>query len=241
MYDPNSHKVFFSRDVVFNESKFIEADKDNKVDDDDELLPIEMEQCNEIMEQNENIEENQNIEQNERKSLRTRKIPNHYGEWVNVCKNLEPRSLSEALSGENGKDWNNAMANEINSLKENEVWDLVTLPEGRKTIGCKWVFKTKIDADGEIDRYKARLVAQGYNQKYGIDYDETFSPVVRFESIRTIIALAAKYGLKLHQMDVKSAFLNGELKEEIFMKQPEGFIVKGKETHVCKLKRVFMV
>ena len=90
------------------------------------------------------------------------------------------------------------------------------------------MYKTKCDANGNVERYKARLVAQGYSQKYGIDYDETFSPVVRFESVRTVIALAAKYNLELHQMDVKTAFLNGELKEDIYMKQPEGFIKKIK-------------
>ena len=115
------------------------------------------------------------------------------------------------------EEWTEAMKNEIDSLKKNDVWDLVELPKGRKAIGCKWIYKTKLDADGEIERYKVRLVAQGCNQKYGIDYDETPSPVVRFKSICTVIALAASFGLKLHQMDVKTAFLNGELKEEIFI------------------------
>ena len=122
-------------------------------------------------------------------------------------------------------------------MKENDVWDLVKLPEGRKATGSKWVFKTKHDAEGNIERYKARLVAQGYNQKYGIDYDETFCPVVRFESIRTIIALAAILNLKLRQLDITTAFLNGWLKEDIYMKQPKGFEIGGKENLVCKLKR----
>ena len=129
------------------------------------------------------------------------------------------------------------MQSEMKSLSDNEVWELVKLPEGRKAIGCKWIFKTKIDGEGNIERYKARLVAQGFTQKFGVDYDQTFSPVVSFESIRSILAIAAKNGLKLHQMDVKTAFLNGELDEEIFLKQPEGFVVKGYEDHVCKLKR----
>ena len=92
------------------------------------------------------------------------------------------------------------------------------------------------DAEGKVERYKARLVAQGFAQRHGQDYDETFCPVVRFESVRTVIALAAKYGLKLHQMDITTAFLNGDLKESIYMKQPEGYAVKGKEKLVCKLK-----
>ena len=109
----------------------------------------------------------------------------------------------------------------MESLRGNEVCNLVKLPEDRKTFGSKWVFKVKVGPDSSIERYKARLVAQGYLQKYGLDYDETFSPVVRTESVRTVIALAAKNNLLLHQMDVTTAFLNGILEEEMYMKQPE--------------------
>ena len=104
-------------------------------------------------------------------------------------------------------------------------------------MSSKWIFKCKIGATGNIDRYKARLVAQGYSQRPGVDYEETFSPVVRFESLRMIAALAAQTNLQLHQMDVKTAFLNGELKETVYMKQPEGYEEKAKEDLVCKLKR----
>ena len=114
------------------------------------------------------------------------------------------------------------------------MWDLVELPEGRKTVGSKWVFKLKHNADGVMERHKARLVAQGFSQKHGLDYDERFSPVVRFESLRTVIALSVQNSLKLLQMDVTTAFLNGELEEE---GQPDGFIAKGQEGFVCKLKR----
>jgi hypothetical protein len=98
------------------------------------------------------------------------------------------------------------------------------LPTNKNVVNSKWVFKLKRGADGSVTQYKVRLVAQGYSQRFGDDYDETFSPVVRFESIRTIIALAVSSELCLHQMDVTSAFLNGELEEEIYMKQPLGFI-----------------
>ena len=125
----------------------------------------------------------------------------------------------------------------MESLHVNEVWDLVELPKDKKTVGSKWVFKTKRSANGTVERHKARLVAQGYSQRYGQDYDETFSPVVRFESLRTVIALAVQNGLKLCQMDVTTTFLNGELKEEVYMKQPEGYAIKGKENLVCKLKK----
>ena len=108
----------------------------------------------------------------------------------------------------------------MKSLKDNDVWDLVPLPAGRKTVGSKWVYKIKTGSDGLIQRYKARLVAQGYTQKFGTDYDETFCPVIRQESLRVLMALSVQHGLQLHQMDVTTAFLNGTLEEEVFMRQP---------------------
>lgn len=110
------------------------------------------------------------------------------------------------------------------------------LPEGRKAIGCEWVFRVKYNDEGQIDRFKGRLVAQGYSQKYGIDYDETFSPAARFSSIRTILAFAVEMGMQIHQMNVVTAFLNGELKEAIYMQQPPGYTQPGKEELVCKLR-----
>uniref|UniRef100_A0A2N9GLJ3 Uncharacterized protein n=1 Tax=Fagus sylvatica TaxID=28930 RepID=A0A2N9GLJ3_FAGSY len=129
-----------------------------------------------------------------------------------------------------------AMQKEMSSMDKNNVWELVDLPPGRKTIGNKWVLKVKRKADGSIDRYKARLVAKSYSQREGIDYEDTFSPVVRFASIRLILSIVAKQALELFQMDVKTAFLNGELDEEIYMGQPAGFEVQGHERKVCYLK-----
>ncbi|KAA0033370.1 Retrovirus-related Pol polyprotein from transposon TNT 1-94 [Cucumis melo var. makuwa] len=114
-------------------------------------------------------------------------------------------------------------------MNDNEVWDLVELPKESKRIECKWVFKTKRDSNGNIEQYKARLVTKGYIQKDDIGYKETFSPVSKKNSLRIIMALVAHYDLELHQMDVKTAFLNGNLDEEVFMDQPEGFMVEGKE------------
>ena len=114
---------------------------------------------------------------------------------------------------------------------------MVDLPFGCKAIGNKWVLKIKRKADGTVERYKARLVAKGYTQQEGIDYEETFSPVVRFTSIRLILAIVAHLDLELHQMDVKTTFLNGELEEEIYMQQPVGFVVDGQEQKVCKLQK----
>ena len=129
-----------------------------------------------------------------------------------------------------------AMEKEIESLRKNDVWELADLPKGRKAVGSKWVLKIKTDAEGSVERFKARLVAQGFSQKPGIGYNETFSPVARSESVRTVIALAVQSDLKLHQIDVITAFLNGVLKDEVYMKLPEGSVVQGQEHLVCKLK-----
>ena len=170
--------------------------------------------------------------------VRDRRPPDMYGEWVNLSQdNPEPSSVREAMASSIKSKWREAMKKERESLYENEVLDLEEPPKGRKIVGSKWVFKEKMGADGTTERYKAQLVAQGCSQKRGLDYDETFSPVVRTESVRSMIALAAKDNLLLHQMDVTTAFLNGTLEEEVYMKQSDGFATKGKEHLVCKLKK----
>ena len=137
----------------------------------------------------------------------------------------------------NSKLWYDAMKDEMNSMASNGVWNLVELPNDVKAISCKWVFKTKKDSLGNIERYKARLVAKGFTQKEGIDYKETFSPVSKKDFLRVILALVAHFDLELQQMDVKTAFLNGDLEEEVYMKQPEGFSSSEGEHLVCKLKK----
>ena len=130
--------------------------------------------------------------------------------------------------------WYNAMKDEMDSMASNGVWALVELPNIVKAIGCKWVFKTKKDSLGNIERYKVRLVAKGFTQKEEIDYTETFSPVSKKDSFRVIMALVAHFDMELHQMDVKTAFLNGDLEEDVYMKQPEGFFSSNGEHKVCK-------
>ena len=125
----------------------------------------------------------------------------------------------------------------MSSMASNGVWDLIELPNGEKAIGCKSVFKTKKDTLGNIERYKAKLVAKGFTQKEGIDYKETFSPVSKKDSFRIIMALVAHFDLELQQMDVKTTFLNGDLEEEVYMKQPEGFSSSNGKHLVCKLKK----
>lgn len=232
LYDTKQTKVFYSRDVVFNESVCgVETSEDNH---EHSLMEFDCVNSEEPV-----VTETAEPEAETQRPVRARQPPDRYGEWATVAESdlCEPETVRDALTSPEKAKWKEAMQKEMESLYANEVWDLVELPKSKKAVGSKWVFKVKVDADGEIERHKARLVAQGYSQRFGSDYDETFSPVVRFESVRTVAALAAQHGLKLHQMDVKTAFLNGELKEEVYMKQPEGFVVKGKENLVCRLKR----
>ncbi|KAJ9565087.1 hypothetical protein OSB04_001053 [Centaurea solstitialis] len=149
----------------------------------------------------------------------------------------DPVSYSQAIASDNSEKWIDAMNDELKSMADNQVWDLTQLPDGHKAVASKWIFKTKRDCNGNVERYKARLVAKGFTQKDGIDYKETFSPVSKKDSLRIIMALVAHYDLELHQMDVKTAFLNGELQEEVYMSQPEGYTLKGQEDKVCKLKK----
>ena len=122
-------------------------------------------------------------------------------------------------------------------MYSNQVWDLVKAPKGIKPVGCKWVYKRKREIDGKFETFKVRLVAKGYTQKEGIDYEETFSSIAMLKFIIILLSMAAHYDYKIWQMDVKTAFLNGNLDEEIYMMQPEGFIAKNQEHMVCKLKR----
>eukprot|EP00253_Pinus_taeda_P026080 PITA_26080 len=127
------------------------------------------------------------------------------------------------------------MQKEYDALIKNDTWKLVDPPFGTKPIGCKWVYKNKYKADGSLDKHKARHVAKGFAQKEGVDYEETFAPTEKWATIWTLFALAAQNGWKVHQMDVKTAFLNGDLKENVFISEPEGFAVKVHEHKVWKL------
>jgi hypothetical protein len=146
----------------------------------------------------------------------------------------EPRGVDEALSEQ---CWRDAMQAELGSIKSNGTWELSALPPGHCAIGLKWVFKVKNDPQGNIIKHKARLVAKGYAQRQGVDFEEVFAPVARIETVRLLIAIAAQRGWKVHHMDVKSTFLNGELREEVYVQQPPGFVVQGSNGRVLKLKR----
>ena len=127
------------------------------------------------------------------------------------------------------------MKAELQALEENHTWDIVSCPPNVKPIGSKWVYTVKLKSDGSLDRYKARLVVLGNKQEYGLNYEETFAPVAKMTTVRTILAIASSKSWALHQMDVKNAFLNGDLKEEIYMKLPPGMSMTASH-EVCKLK-----
>jgi hypothetical protein len=133
--------------------------------------------------------------------------------------------------------WKNVMTEEYQSIMKSVVWDIVPRLEGKSVVTSKWIYKIKHVADGSVEKYKARFVARGFSQVEGIDYEETFAPVARYTSIRTIIALTASMGWELHQMDVKTTFINGEIEEEVYIEQPEGFVIHEQKSHVCRLKK----
>ena len=147
---------------------------------------------------------------------------------------IEPACITDALEDEH---WLVAMQEELNQFERNKVWELVPRPDNKHVIGTRWVFRNKLDVNGIIVRNKARLVAKGYNQEEGIDFDETYAPVARLEAIRLLLAYACILDFKLYQMDVKSAFLNGYIQEEVFVDQPPGFENYENPTHVYKLKK----
>ena len=138
---------------------------------------------------------------------------------------VEPATFNEAIEYD---EWKMAMQSEYDAVMKNQTWKIVDCPHDVKPIGCKWVYKIKYKANGDIDKYKERLVEKGFAQKEGIDYEETFPPTAKWNTIRIVLALAAQNGWKLHQMDVKSAFINCDLQEDVYMTQPPGFEVPGK-------------
>ena len=236
LYDDNKRKIFICRDVIFNETDFGHSTK------------VQLEVEEEVGDSCSTEESDRKKSSDVRRSTRERKPPVHYHDeyaGIATAKHTalfateveEPTTLKKALEGDHAENWKAAADSEYQSLIENETWELVELPPARKAITCKWVFKVKHDENGKIDRFKGRLVAKGFLQKYGIEFDETFSPVVRFTSIRALLAFAVSRNMFIHQMDVVTAFLNGTLDEDIYMEQPEGYVVPGKENLVCHLKK----
>lgn len=150
------------------------------------------------------------------------------------CVESEPSSFEEVVQQ---LVWVDAMVEEYNSIVQNCVWDVVPRPQDKLVVSSRWLDKVKQVANGSVEKHTARFVAHGFSQVKGIDYDETFAPVARYSSIIFILALSTQMGWKIHQMDMKATFLNGKIKEEVYIEKPEGFETFDRESHVCQLKR----
>ncbi|RVW15974.1 Retrovirus-related Pol polyprotein from transposon RE2 [Vitis vinifera] len=163
------------------------------------------------------------------------RLSSPYSAFVSAISSVSlPKSTQEALSH---PGWRQAMVDEMTALHSNGTWDLVVLPSGKSTIGCRWVYAVKVGPDGQVDRLKARLVAKGYTQVYGSDYGDTFSPVAKIASVRLLLSMAAMCSWPLYQLNIKNAFLHGDLAEEVYMEQPPGFVAQGESGLVCRLRR----
>jgi hypothetical protein len=233
--------ILESRDATFFENIFPMKDMHSTARISSEIIPESStsvenyEQPHEEVLEEDDSEEDDSETETPVRSKRQRIAKSFGDDFIVYLVDDTPRTIAEAYASPDADDWKEAVQNEMDSILSNGTWELSERPYGCKPVGCKWVFKKKLRPDGTIEKYKARLVAKGYTQREGEDYFDTYSPVARLTTIRVLLSLAASYGLIVHQMDVKTAFLNGELEEEIYMDQPDGFVVKGEERKVCKL------
>ncbi|KAL0430747.1 UNVERIFIED_CONTAM: Retrovirus-related Pol polyprotein from transposon RE2 [Sesamum radiatum] len=164
-----------------------------------------------------------------RRNKRVRVVKDFGSDFVTYNIEDDPITFKDAMSSSEAKQWKEAVKSDIDSTESNGTWMLVDLPPRCTTIGCKWIFKKKLKPNGTVDKFKSRLVAKGFKQNEGIDYFDTYSPVVWLTTIQVLIALASVYSLPIHQMDVKTTFLYGELEEKTYMDQPEGFVAHDNE------------
>ena len=251
-WDDQNRKVIRSRNVIFNEQVMYKDRSSTKLDDvkveqkKSEFVNLD-EFSNNTM-QNSGQEEKENadpqVEQctpaiTVRRSSRNIRPPQRFSPslfYILLTDGGEPESYDEALQIEDSIKWELAMKDEMNSLMTSQTWELTVLPQKKKALHNKWVYRVKEEHDGS-KRYKARLVVKGFQQKEGVDYTDIFSPVVKLTTIRLVLGIVAAENLHLEQLDVKTAFLHGDLEEDIYMHQPQGFIVQGKENLVCKLRK----
>lgn len=243
LYNPLTKKITVSRDVVIHETNSHSIESPNE----DTRIPIDHvfqlqgdtqteNITKDVAEEDEqtNTDDNQQVVTRILRDRSTIKPPQRYE--ANITEFDEPKSYQEAISGGDAENWKRAINEELKAHKLNDTWILQDLPENKKPIESKWVFKLKHGIHKEAPHYKARLCAKGFSQKYGIDYQEVYAPVARYDSIRIMLALAAYENLEIAQFDVKTAFLNGCISEEIYMKIPEGIKVTSKNK-VCRLKK----
>ena len=216
-----------------NQERLHLNDDINNFEDNVEHAEIRSENVDQELQEHNEIE---NVNNSRRYNLRNRLTinrPEYLDDYMLFSQCYEPLTYTQAINCDEANKWQEAMQEEIQALNKNKTWVLVPPPYGATILKNRWVFKLKNGADGISTKHKARLVVKGYQQKAGLDYGEIFSPVARYDSIRTIIAIAAQYNLCLKQFDVKTAFLNGELQEKVYMFQPEGF--EDNTNKVCQL------
>ncbi|KAK1648278.1 hypothetical protein QYE76_066083 [Lolium multiflorum] len=254
-YHRSEGKIFVAKNGTFLEKEFLTKEvTGRKVELDEIEESLLVDQSSAVPEDvpvppapateeaNDNDHETSNeITTEPRRSTRERATPDWYDPCLNVMivdnNDEDPATYEEAMMSPDSNKWQEAMKSEMGSMYDNKVWTLVDLPDSRKAVENKWIFKRKTDADGNITVYKARLVAKGFRQIQGVDYDETFSPVAKLKSVRILLAIAAFFDYEIWQMDVKTAFLNGDIEEELYMVQPKGFVDPKNDDKVCKLQR----
>ncbi|KAI5324560.1 hypothetical protein L3X38_033633 [Prunus dulcis] len=250
LFNIETEKVIVSRDVIFSENvcwdwnakketsvnilltgirEEAQGEEGSSCKFEDQLEVNEVPSLNTEISDQERVTGPQDVDHT---PLKYKSIAEIY-EKCNMCI-IEPESFEEAARDDS---WKKAMKDEITMIEKNNTWELVARPFDKPIIGVKWIYKTKLNLDGSVQKNKARLVAKGYSQKPGIDFNETFAPVARLDTVRALVALAAQKNWKLFQLDVKSAFLNGVLSEEVYVDQPLGFVIQGSEDKVYRLKK----
>lgn len=250
LYDIETKKIKVSRNVIFNENATVSKERKNTAKiifengtDEAQCEPPgrnhdrnvhfqEENQLEDSQQQDVLDEENSTMEYNLRSRDKIRRPQRYEAHYADI---QIPESYKEAITSCKNKEWREAIQEEINALTRNKTWEETHLPQGKEAISSRWVFNIKQKPNGEITRFKARLCAKGFAQKEGIDFTDTFSPTVRYDSIRILLAIAVQREYEIMQFDVKTAFLNGELKEDVYMLPPEGIAVKS--GMVCKLNK----
>lgn len=256
LWSMEKKKVITRRDVVFEEDsvkKHFLSDnvtqnpkEEVKLEEQDEEELSQLDEDGKLkQEKDDEPRDNESEKQEQRRSNRERRKPMRYGiddfgvlalsalgQMISI-----PNTYEDAIQSPDREKWIEAMKDEINSIEENKTWDLVELPANKNLVDNKWVFTVKTDENGNVVRYKARLVAKGFSQKFGVDYEEVFAPVVKLQTLRTLLSVANHKDYHIHSMDVKTAFLNGYIQEEIYMRQPLGFIKNSSSHLVCKMNK----
>lgn len=239
-WDPSNQVVRVSRDAIINENPDQISSTEQEI-----IKPTVCNRCN-IIELNDinpttnPADEGDNVHP-VRRSSRPPQPTKQWEEWATKADAtstiIEPNNYSEALSSKEAPQWKKAMQDEYDALIENGTWYLVDPPSDCNIISSRWTYKVKRDEKGDVDRFRCRVVGRGFSQIYGLDYTETYSPVVKHDSLRVILSIAAAKDLEIVQVDVKGAFLQADITEELYMEQPEGFVRKGSESKVCRLKK----